>query len=238
MRRLNAKVLARVAAVSHKFATYAGPLASRLNTPIISKWLSQVEYRGVAGLVVLNIGAYMMLNSRFMKRRGTDGLSRVDRHFISSRYNVSCFRFWSVPLSIFNHGDSLFQLGMNCFGLSIVGPAVELMFGTRVLLASFLICGTVGAMGELLVGNHWCRGSSAGVTGLFALSSLSAPMQILSIWGVFDVKAISLAISIFFFEATVALFGSGRSEMAHCAHASGMAAAIPVLYYLRWFSRT
>ena len=190
----------------------------------------------MAALLGLNVCAYMFLNSRFMKQRSrSDGLPRVDRHFLASRYNLSHGRFWCVPLSVFNHGDSLFQLIVNCFGLAIVGPAVELACGPGVLVAGFLFAGTLGALAEMAVGNHWCRGSSAGVTGLFGIGAFASPFQILSIWGVWNVRAASLAISLFGIESLLALYGSGRSEMAHVAHATGILSAIPFLYYLRWF---
>ena len=211
-------------------------VSRRLDSSSARGIASYIPYKSVAGLVALNVSAFILLNSRFMKARShVDGLPRVDRHFIASRYNVSHFRVWCVPLSIFNHGDSLMQLVMNCFGLSIVGPAVEIAFGPVALLGGFLFCGTVGALGEMALGNHWCRGSSAGVTGLLGMGAFASPFQLVSIWGVFDVRAASLAISIFSIESLIGLFGSGRSEMAHIAHAAGIASAIPALYYLRWF---
>lgn len=198
----------------------------------------QVRYKGVTGLIGVNIAAYMLLNSRSMKARShVDGLPRADRHFIASRYNLAHGRLWSIPLSIFNHGDSLMQLAMNCFGLAIVGPAVELAFGPAVMISGFLLSGTMGAMAEMAIGNHWCRGSSSGVTGLFGMGAFTNPFQVLSLWGVFDVRAASLAISIFGIEMLAGLLASKRSEMAHIAHATGIASSIPILYYLRWFRR-
>jgi membrane associated rhomboid family serine protease len=199
---------------------------------------SRLSNRGVTGLIGMNIAAYVLLNSRYMKSRShVDGLPRSDRHFIASRYNLSHLRLWCIPLSVFNHGDSLMQLMMNCFGLAIVGPAVELAFGPAILVCGFMFTGMLGAIAEVSLGNHWCRGSSGGVTGLLGISSFANPHQILSLWGVMDVRAASLAISIFAFESLVGLLGSSRSEMAHISHATGIAASIPFLYYLRWFIR-
>ena len=235
MRQLNSKISVKLNPISNKIAGWSRETYTRFERSVLGTPWRGVASKGVFGLIGLNVFAYMLLNSRFMKRRGLDGLSRADRHFIASRYNLSRGRVWCLPLSLFNHGDSLFQLCMNSFGLFVVGPSVELMFGANVLLSSFMFCGTIGALSELILGNHWCRGSSAGVTGIFGMSAFSAPFQILSVWGLFNVRAASLAFTLFGFETLVGLFGSGRSEMAHIAHATGIAAAIPILYYLRWF---
>ena len=202
----------------------------------LRKFSSSFQYKAVAGLIGANLSAFMLLNSRYMKSRSpADNLPRVDRHFIASKYNVSCGRIWSVPLSLFNHSDSLFRLGMNCVGIALVGPAVELAFGGGVLVSGFLISGSLGAIAEMVFGNHWCRGSSAGVTGVFGMTAFASPHQKVSVWGVWDVRAASLAISLFFIESLLGVFGSSHSEVAHVAHAAGLLSSIPFLYYLRWF---
>ena len=236
MRHVNARISGLVAPVGSRIGRTTLRACQEVMPRLSSTWLS-IQYKGVAGLLGANVAAYIFLNSRFMKHRGEDGLQRADRHFIASRYNASNGRIWCVPLSLFNHGDSLVQLGLNCFALCMVGPAAEVAFGARVLVAGFLFCGTTGAVMEMMMGNHWCRGSSAGITGLLGMGALSSPFQILSIWGVLDVRAASLALTIFGAELLVGLFGSGRSELAHVAHAGGIAAALPFLYYLKWFRK-
>lgn len=234
--QMNDRILEKLNPVNRQALPGFTQVRKLIYTPERRRLISAFTYKGVAGLIGMNVAAYLLLNSRFMKHRShVDGLPRADRHFIASRYNLKQGRIWSVPLSVFNHGDSLFQLAMNCFGLSIVGPAVEVAFGPAVLVAGFLFTGTIGAISEIVLGNHWCRGSSAGVTGLFGIGAFASPHQILSIWGMFDVRAASLALCIFGFESVIGLFGSGRSEMAHVAHAVGVSSAIPFLYYLRWF---
>jgi len=126
------------------------------------------------------------------------------------------------------------HLMMNCFALSLVGPAIEVAFGASVLVGGFLFTGSVGAILEMMLGNHWCRGSSAGVSGVFGMSALAAPNQILSIWGIMDVRAISLLITVFGVESLIGLFGSHESGMAHVAHAGGILSALPFMYYLKW----
>ena len=127
------------------------------------------------------------------------------------------------------------HLMMNCFALSLVGPAIEVAFGASVLMGGFLFTGSVGAILEMMVGNHWCRGSSAGVSGVFGMSALAAPYQLLSVWGIMDVRAMSLLITVFGVESLIGLFGSHESGLAHVAHAGGILAALPFMYYLKWF---
>jgi membrane associated rhomboid family serine protease len=211
-------------------------LAPNISSTEWGRAFSGFRYKGVAGLILLNIGTFMTLNSRYMKSRShVDGLQRSDRHFIASRYNIERGRVWCVPLSIFNHGDSLMHLIVNCFAFSLVGPAVEMAFGTSVLVSGFIFTGMFGALAEVVMGNHWCRGSSAGTSGIFGLSALAAPQQMVSIWGLMDVRTISLAITIFGVESLIGLFGSNESGLAHMAHAGGLLAAIPFMYYLKWF---
>ena len=210
--------------------------ASRVTHSEIGRAFSAFRYKGVTSLVALNIGAFMVLNSHYMKSRShSDGLQRSDRHFIASRYNITHGRLWCIPLSLVNHGDSLMHLMMNCFALSVVGPAVEVAFGASVLIGGFLFTGSIGAILEMMMGNHWCRGSSAGVSGIFGMSALAAPHQLLSLWGILDVRALPLAITVFGIESCIGLFGSHQSGMAHVAHAGGLAAALPCMYYLKWF---
>jgi membrane associated rhomboid family serine protease len=223
---------------SKKASQIYSNLSVRLHASSARDFMKSIRYKAVTGLIGLNICAYMLLNSRSMKTKSqADGLPRSDRHFIASRYNISSGRVWSIPLSLFNHGDSLLKLSMNCIGLALVGPAVEIAFGSGVLLSGFFISGMAGALCEVLFGNSWCRGSSAGVTGLFGMGAFANPYQMLSIWGIMDVRAASLAISIFGFELFSGVFASKRSEMAHIAHAAGLVTSIPILYYLRWFRR-
>ena len=233
---LNEQIITRVMPMMRKAKSLGvkplrhEPFSSIMNT------IRPIKYKAVTGLIGLNAFAYMMLNSRAMKTRSqVDGLPRADRHFIASRYNISHGRIWCIPLSVFNHGDSMVKLGMNCFGLALVGPAVELALGPTVLITSFLFSGIIGSLTEVLLGNHWCRGSSAGVTGLFGIGALLAPSQFLSLWGLLNVRAASLAISIFGFEFLAGLFTNRNSEIAHMAHAAGIASAVPILYYLKWF---
>ena len=130
--------------------------------------MSFIRYRGVAALLAANVGAYMILNSQFMKQRSSnDGPPRVDRHFIASRYNLANWRIWSVPFSLFNHGDSLMQLVINCAGLAIVGPAVEMAFGAGVLVSGFLIAGSLGALAEQVVAivEHVAHSAARGARG-------------------------------------------------------------------------
>ena len=236
--KLNHQILERIEPISSRLKTSIFRLSRNDAVLPVQKAFSSLRYRAVGGLIGANVFGFMLLNSRFMKARShIDGLPRADRHFLASRYNIGSGRIWCIPFSIFNHGDSLIQLGMNCFGLSLVGPAVEAAFGPGVLLGTFLFSGVVGALAEVAFGNHWCRGSSAGVTGLFGVGALASPAQVVSLWGVLDVRAASLAISIFGFETMAGLLASSRSEMAHLAHAAGVASAIPILYYLRWFMR-
>ena len=236
LKRLNSRVLQGIDPISHKWRSSSAPIIRRFSSPETRGIMSFIRYRGVAALLAANVGAYMILNSQFMKQRSSnDGPPRVDRHFIASRYNLANWRIWSVPFSLFNHGDSLMQLVINCAGLAIVGPAVEMAFGAGVLVSGFLIAGSLGALAEVAIGNHWCRGSSAGVTGLLGIGAFASPFQIVSMWGVWNVRAASLALTIFGFESLVGLFGSKRSEMAHIAHATGILSAIPILYYMRWF---
>ena len=224
--------------LSRKLQGFQNSFTRNLQGGETARVISSFRYKGVASLIGLNVASFMFLNSHYMKSRShVDGLPRADRHFIASRYNLAQGRFWCIPLSIFNHGDSLLHLVMNSFGLSMVGPAVELAFGAVPLVAGFLFTGTIGAILEMSMGQHWCRGASAGVTGIFGISAWTIPNQVFSMWGVMDIRAAPLAISIFGIECLIGLLGSESSNMAHVAHAGGILAAIPFLYYMRWFSR-
>jgi membrane associated rhomboid family serine protease len=236
MHELNSRVVLQLQPFSRRMDSISRSISKNMRSPELKTIASTIRYRGVAGLIGVNMAVYMLLNSHMMKVRSPhDGLSRADRHWVTSKFNLSNWRPWCVPLSIFNHGDSLFQLGMNCFALALVGPAVEVAFGAGALVGGFMFCGTLGAIAEMVLGNHWCRGSSGGVAGLFATGALMAPSQLLSVWGMFDVRAMPLALSVFGVESLFGLFGGNTSSMAHMAHAGGMAAALPFLYYMKWF---
>lgn len=236
MRALQERFSSKSKRIFDSIRMNARPALRFVDGDTFRKVVAPLRYRAVAGLVGANLGAFMLLNSRYMKTKSrVDNLPRVDRHFIASRYNVVSGRIWCIPLSLFNHSDSMFRLGMNCLGLCLVGPAVELAFGPSVVIGGFLLMGSASAIAETLIGNHWCRGSSAGVTGLLGMGAFAAPNQIVSLWGVWDVRALSVAVSVFLIEGLLGMFGSPRTETAHIAHAVGILTSIPLLYYLRWF---
>ena len=236
VKNLNQSLESKFHPLVGRYRRLEAKIIPKLSSTDFGKAFSSFRYKGVAGLIALNIGAFMTLNSHYMKSRShVDGLQRSDRHFIASRYNIARGRLWCVPLSLFNHGDSLMHLMMNCFALSLVGPAIEVAFGASVLMGGFLFTGSAGAILEMMLGNHWCRGSSAGVSGVFGMSALAAPYQLLSVWGIMDVRAMSLLITVFGVESLIGLFGSRESGLAHVAHAGGILAALPFMYYLKWF---
>ena len=235
LRALNQSFERKLTPLISRYSVLESKIVPKLSSSDFGRAFSAVRYKGVTSLIALNIAAFMTLNSHYMKSRShVDGLQRSDRHFIASRYNLARGRIWCVPLSLFNHGDSLTHLMMNCFALSLVGPAIEVAFGASVLIGGFMFTGSVGAILEMMFGNHWCRGSSAGVSGVFGMSALAAPYQVLSIWGMLDVRAMSLLITLFGVETLLGLFGSHEPSMAHLAHSGGILAALPFMYYLKW----
>lgn len=73
--------------------------------------------------------------------------------------------WWRPATSVFLHAG-LLHLAFNLFALASVGPLVEKAYGRTVMLAVFLITGTLASLGSMYVGGGIGMGASGAIMGL------------------------------------------------------------------------
>jgi membrane associated rhomboid family serine protease len=129
----------------------------------------------------------------------------------------------------------------NCLGLYFFGRPVEEMFGSKLFLKLYLLCGVAGGFLQVLLTLVLPRhpdipvvGASAGVCGLIAIFCSLHPMQELTTWIYFfpvQIRARYLLI----FLGCLSLFGAlvPFDGVAHAAHLGGIVVGIS---YIRWGS--
>jgi membrane associated rhomboid family serine protease len=78
------------------------------------------------------------------------------------------YRLWSVVLV--HDPTSLLHLGFNMYALFIAGPLVEMLYGSRLFLAFYLLCAAAGSVASFVFGSEVPSvGASGAIFGLFGI---------------------------------------------------------------------
>jgi rhomboid protease GluP len=78
--------------------------------------------------------------------------------------------WWRLGTAIFLH-SGLWHVGFNLLALSMVGPAIEEIFGRGRMLCFFMLTGLLASLGSTLVGGGVSIGASGAVLGLIGLAA-------------------------------------------------------------------
>jgi membrane associated rhomboid family serine protease len=89
----------------------------------------------------------------------------LDKHAVAAG---EYYRLWSVVLV--HDPTSLLHLGFNMYALFIVGPLVEMLYGSRLFLAFYLLCAAAGSVASFVFGSEVPSvGASGAIFGLFGI---------------------------------------------------------------------
>jgi len=174
--------------------------------------------------------------------RGYIGDRGIDNFLALSVNGLKRGWIWQLITFQFLHAGLLHLLG-NMLGLYFFGRAVEEVFGSRRMLALYLLSGSGGGLLQMALGFMFPQqfgvsvvGASAGVFGLIAAFATHAPDQPITMLLYFVLPVTFPAKFFLLFEAVAAGVGMiwGPSMVAHAAHLGGMLTGI---LYVGWLKR-
>jgi membrane associated rhomboid family serine protease len=150
---------------------------------------------------------------------------------------------WQLITFQFMHAG-VFHLVFNLFSLFFFGKALEETLGTRRFLQVYFGAGIAGGVLQIVCTWLFCAwhfypakyamvdtvGASAGIMGVIALYALINPYQVITIWGIFPIRAMwyLVAAGLISFYFTIIPVGAA----AHAAHLGGILFGIA---YSKWF---
>lgn len=140
---------------------------------------------------------------------------------------------WQLVTYMFLHGD-FWHIFFNMFVIWMLGSQLEAVWGSARFLRFYLACGLGGALSSFLF--SWSTpviGASAADYGILVAYAMLFPYNELYVWGLFPVRARTLAIFIAVVEFVSEYLRS--DGIAHFAHLGGMAAGF---IYVRMMYRS
>jgi membrane associated rhomboid family serine protease len=136
-------------------------------------------------------------------------------------------QIWRFITYMFMHG-SLAHIGFNMLGLWIFGTQLEALWGRRVFLTYYFVCGLGGAILYSIMdfagigGGGAMLGASGAIYGLLLAYGLTFPDNVLLIGLIIPIKAKYAVILFGLIELFSTAPGRGGSGVAHFAHLGGM----------------
>lgn len=173
-------------------------------------------------LLIVNIGAYLLINVFFFMMTGPQGLESTFRTFGLS---PSSFAFWQPFTSMFLHGNFLHLL-VNMVALWSIGMPIEREIGSSKFIKLFFISGLGGALAVMLLQSSVSVtvGASGAILGLLGAMAVFFPNALLIVF-IFPMRARTAAILFGGISFLFALFDSG-SGISHAGHLGGLVAGL------------
>lgn len=147
------------------------------------------------------------------------------------------FEPWQLVTYGFMHAD-VAHIALNMLGLISFGPIVENILGTRRFAIYWFVCLVVAGLaqiGVVALGDgafYPTVGASGAVYGLLAAGAMLFPREPLNFFGLFPIRARTLALVMGGAELFHGVLGT-VAGVAHFAHLGGMAGGIALIAYWR-----
>lgn len=188
----------------------------------------------VKGLIIANVAVFVLQTLTATLR--TQGLGLVDYWgvFVPG-LAIEHLQVWRFVTYMFLH-DGLFHIGMNMLILWMFGSQVEALWGRRLFLLYYFVCGVGAAiiygLFNLFGMSAWSPmlGASGAIYGILLAYGLSFPDNIILVFFVLPMKA-KYAVLLFGLIEFLSLPQGG--SVAHLAHLGGM---ITGFVFLRLFA--
>lgn len=137
------------------------------------------------------------------------------------------FRPWGIFTYMFSHFGFMHLL-MNMLFLYVVGQYFEQFFSAKRLLYTYILGGIFGGLFEILVhlivpsmNGSYVIGASGSVMAVMAAIAFYQPQLTVSVWGLFNLKLIYIAL-LFLFSNLYSVAMGADSGIAYFAHLGGM----------------
>lgn len=180
-------------------------------------------------LIFINISVFVFIQLLSVVSRLT-GVNSVElkQTLFSLNTNLPDFLYtpWGLFTSIFSH-FGFWHLLFNMVFLYFVGKLAEYYLGSKSVLIIYILGGIFGGIFEIIahqifpllnIMNNLIVGASGSVMALFIAVAIHRPNTQVSVYGLFDIKIIWLAV--FYFVLDVIKIGS-LDNIAHIAHIGG-----------------
>jgi len=176
----------------------------------------------VKGLIIANVAVFVL---QVLTGGGTERIGPVGQWLaFQPTRAIEHLQIWRFVSYMFLHGG-LFHIGMNMFILWMFGSQVEALWGRRLFLVYYFVCG-IGAsiiygifnltgIGSLIP----MLGASGAIYGVLLAYGMSFPDNLILIFFVLPLKA-KYAVVLFGLIEFLSLPGGG--SVAHLAHLGGM----------------
>ena len=128
-------------------------------------------------------------------------------------------RPWGVFTYMFVHGG-FWHVFSNMLLLFFLGPPLERLWGSKIFLRYFLVCGLGGAALSYAFVTNSIIGASAGIYGIMLAFALTWPNVPMYIWGIFPVK-VKWLVSFMFLVTFSSVVNQAGDGIAHFAHLGG-----------------
>ncbi|HLU87354.1 MAG TPA: rhomboid family intramembrane serine protease [Taishania sp.] len=146
---------------------------------------------------------------------------------LCTNFNEFIFRPWGIFTYMFAH-FGFFHLLMNMLFLYVVGQYFEQFFSAKRMFYTYLLGGLFGGLFELVIhlimptmSGSYVIGASGSVMAVMTAIAFYQPQLTVSIWGLFNVRLIYIAM-LFLFSNMYSVAMGADTGTAHLAHLGGM----------------
>jgi membrane associated rhomboid family serine protease len=190
---------------------------------------SEIKNKMFMKLIFINVSVFVFIQIlNVIARLSGSEFTTFKTSLFSLNTNLSDFIFtpWGLFTSIFSH-FSFFHLLFNMIFLYFIGKMAEYYLGAKSILVIYILGGIIGGIFELLahqlfpnlsVFNSLIVGASGSIMAIFIALAIYKPSTEVSIYGLFNIKIIWLAL--IYFLSDIIKIGS-LDGIAHLAHIGG-----------------
>ena len=195
----------------------------------INDQLSKLRYPLYFYILAANGFVYLAWHSGIISK------TFLMNNFFLNSFNMSNGKFYTLYTYAFAH-TSLFHLLMNGVGIYFVGRAVEVFFGSRVLLNLHVLGAISGGIYAMMKKSPYDQrsiiGSSASFSAILAFFIMNFPKEMFLIFPIpIPIPAWLLGFGYFFYSW--AQSGNPYSQVSHAGHFGGFLAGLTYYFYLR-----
>jgi membrane associated rhomboid family serine protease len=198
----------------------------------------------VRNIIIANVAVFFILNIVINLNVGEGVIRFFSDYFLLFKSDAIMARDGNAfhPVQLVTHFFShiqLWHIAFNMFALASLGPAVEMVWGSKRFLTFYLFTGTVGGLmiAFLDPSPNPVLGASGAISGVVAAFAVNFPRTKLSLFFLPGIEARYLAIGIGVLSA-VLVFARYREvdtgSISHFGHLAGMVAAV-IYFYIERF---
>ncbi len=195
------------------------------------------QSRVVLFFILINIVVFILWHWRYYS------VQFMAENFLVSWEHLNAGLYWTLLTSVFSHNMFL-HIFINMYVLLNFGTLVELVLGSRMFAAFYLVAGVISSgahalTSKFIIGSPElpALGASGSIAGIVLLFSLLFPREKILLFGLVPLPAIFGAVAFIGIDVwgLIAQSGGGGLPIGHGAHLGGAFSGI--LFYLFFMRR-